>query len=85
MKCSDVPDEAILDVVRACNDQGRWCLTFDLEERLPDLPWKLLIAKCRRLIKRGKMYGCWCGCRGDFYLPGSIWDYKVLSWQTPRS
>lgn len=56
------------------NAEGpRWCLTFDLEERMPDIPPKVILAKCRSLIKRGKMHGCPCGCRGDFYLDGYGW------------
>ena len=92
MKAADIPDEAVLAIVREFNaglapDQviswpnhpewrpftisgGRWCLTFDLEERLPDVPPKVILAKCRSLIKRGKMHGCPCGCRGDFRIPG---------------
>ncbi len=31
-------------------------------------PEKLVLAKMRRLIKRGLVDGCGCGCRGDFEL-----------------
>lgn len=96
MQAKDIPDNAILDIVRMFNE-GRqpttvlqwphrpdwpdqilqphpaWCLTYDLEERMPDVPPKVILAKCRSLIKRGKMHGCYCGCRGDFYLDGYGW------------
>lgn len=103
MQAKDIPDEAILDIVRMFNEgrqpqkviPGRmawagtagefwipdyvlephpmWCLTYDLEERMPDVPPKVILAKCRSLILRGKMHGCYCGCRGDFYLDGYGW------------
>lgn len=33
-------------------------------------PWRLTRAKADKLIKRGLLEGCSCGCRGDFYIPG---------------
>lgn len=30
---------------------------------------KIVLAKARRLIDRGLIEGCACGCRGDFALP----------------
>jgi len=51
----------------------RWCLIWDLEERMPDYPSKVILAKCKSLIRRGKMHGCTCGCRGDFFLDGYGW------------
>lgn len=32
------------------------------------IPQKLIIAKARKLIRRGLLTGCYCGCRGDFEL-----------------
>ena len=32
------------------------------------LPENLVLAKARKLIKRGLLDGCACGCRGDFEL-----------------
>ena len=55
--------------------EKRWCLTFDLEERFPQYPYKVLRAKCARLVKRGLLDGCTCGCRGDFYVIGGPLDY----------
>jgi len=34
----------------------------------PTLPFNLVKAKMRKLIKRGLVNGCACGCRGDFIL-----------------
>lgn len=33
-------------------------------------PWRLTRAKADKLIRRGVLEGCSCGCRGDFYIPG---------------
>jgi hypothetical protein len=54
--------------------EPRWCLTWDLEAAFPDVPPKVLLAKCRALIRQGRLEGCTCGCRGDFNLPGSPWS-----------
>ncbi len=32
----------------------------------PQMPQKVVLAKARRLINRGLIDGCACGCRGDF-------------------
>jgi hypothetical protein len=32
----------------------------------PDFPDKLILAKARKLVRRGVVEGCCCGCRGDF-------------------
>lgn len=41
------------------------CSNYD---DLEVLPYNLVKAKMRRLIKRGLVHGCACGCRGDFTL-----------------
>jgi hypothetical protein len=86
MQAKDIPDETILGIVMAANEGSlgsripglpnypRWCLIYDLEERLPSFPPKVILAKCRSLMKRRLMHGCGCGCRGDFYVCGSQWD-----------
>jgi hypothetical protein len=35
-------------------------------EEVPGVPHKVVLAKAARLIKRGLISGCACGCRGDF-------------------
>lgn len=34
----------------------------------PPIPEKVVLAKARRLVKRGLIDGCCCGCRGDFRI-----------------
>lgn len=34
----------------------------------PDMPWKIVVAKAHRLIQRGLLNGCGCGCRGEFSI-----------------
>jgi hypothetical protein len=71
MQAKDIADDTILNIVRGVNvETGRWCLIWDLEERLPGVPRKVILAKCRSLIKRDKLDGCTCGCRGDFRFEG---------------
>jgi hypothetical protein len=75
MKASDIPDEEVLGFVLSINEQGRWCQSWDLEERFPEYPLKVVKAKCAGLIRRGYMDGCTCGCRGDYVVIGGPRDY----------
>lgn len=37
-------------------------------DEVPGVPWKVVLAKFRRVRDRGLVDGCDCGCRGDFEL-----------------
>lgn len=78
MKAADIPDEAFLGAVHALSLEPQdtifgpsplphWVQVRDLVERL-GVPEKVIRAKARKLIRRGLMTGCWCGCRGDLAL-----------------
>lgn len=73
LKASDIPDEqfydAMLDVFEngGAIGPGAWASVWDLEERWPSIPRKVIVAKASALIHRRKTIdGCGCGCRGDF-------------------
>ena len=80
MKCKDIPDRPILEFLVSLN--GRWANWFWYEGiesnpgntvRLampdgPNLPDKLVMAKMSKLMRRGLVDGCDCGCRGDFEI-----------------
>lgn len=51
--------------------RGHWANLWDLARLFPDAPEKVVLAKLRKLIKRGLITGCTCGCRGDFELSRS--------------
>ena len=42
----------------------RWGIGIELWE----YPERVLLAKLRRLVRRGLLDGCPCGCRGDFTI-----------------
>ncbi|MFC8182421.1 hypothetical protein ACFULT_26415 [Rhodococcus sp. NPDC057297] len=42
--------------------------TFTVVGDVPGVPSKVVLAKARRLIRRGLLDGCECGCRGDFLV-----------------
>lgn len=77
MKCSDIPDEPILEFLRKL---GRTPASLYSPDTIvdgknsichcmpPGTPEKLRLAKMRRLIKKRLVVGCPCGCRGDFLL-----------------
>lgn len=51
--------------------EPHWANRFDIARALGlgSDKEKVLLAKLKRLIKRGLITGCACGCRGDFELP----------------
>lgn len=82
MKASDIPDEVFLAAVDRARSGGyasnRWDVTAVLAGHpelvgLPSgrgpferMPAKVVLAKARKLIRRGLLEGCECGCRGDW-------------------
>lgn len=71
IKAADIPDETLLRVVdHIQREAGMWALVFDIHAVIEDcgIPWKVVNAKLAKLIKRGLLDGCTCGCRGDFEL-----------------
>jgi hypothetical protein len=56
-------DKRVIDTARAAETPGARGPMFADYETFPD---KLVLAKARKLIRRGVIDGCVCGCRGDF-------------------
>ena len=72
-KCKDIPDKPIMEFL--LRHKGQWCNWYFEDERDVRIAMpknlaseKLILAKMRQLIKRGLVYGCTCGCRGDFEI-----------------
>lgn len=68
MKAADIPDEDALFAVAHIQTEHFFAMIWDVEEVLPGWPQKVLQAKLAKLIKRGLLAGCDCGCRGDYEL-----------------
>lgn len=82
MKASDIPDDVFLQAVRVAGDTWaeRWGhpgrrgsatwgdVTGVLRIILGAVPERVVLAKARRLIRRGLLDGCYCGCRGDWVI-----------------
>ncbi len=73
MKCSDIHTEGIL--LFLSRHQGQWStycrnqwMPAVADGMRPDVPWKVMWAKMKRLIHQGLVDGCPCGCRGDFEI-----------------
>lgn len=76
MKAADIPDETFLAAIdEALNRRDpmwrsasvmRHEVQEVLAESYPGIPYKVVLAKARKLILRKKMSGCFCGCRGDW-------------------
>lgn len=76
-KASDIDDVDMLMCIAHYSDRNpaSWVMTWDLFPAFPLMPPKVVLAKCRQLIKRKLIDGCPCGCRGDFELTreGAAW------------
>ncbi len=72
-KTSDIPDRVVLNIFslrpseRHTIGPGHSMPTVSVE-RFGLLPRKLQLSVMARLIRRGLVDGCACGCRGDFVL-----------------
>lgn len=74
MQCKDIPTIPILKFINSHN--GKWCNWYFNDDRnvriaMPNgfnLHDKLVLAKMRKLINKGYVDGCDCGCCGDFVL-----------------
>ncbi|GAA3018915.1 hypothetical protein HEB29_005280 [Streptomyces fulvorobeus] len=83
MQCKDIPDDVFVTAVRdapalsSARWRMRWQVAEELESVMGPIPENLFMAKARRLIARGLIGGCPCGCRGDWhpadecYAPGN--------------
>ena len=75
MQCKDVPDKEILIFLNERKKNGKtWCCWFNgfensIGQAMPiDTSEKIRISKMAKLIKRGLVEGCGCGCRGDYEI-----------------
>jgi hypothetical protein len=68
-KASDISAERMREVVATLvRETGLGAHLWDVAERL-GVPEKVARAKARKMVKRGELRGCACGCRGDFEVP----------------
>lgn len=63
----DIPEVAFLEVVDALQAGGHWAMIHDVGIAL-SAPHKVAAAKFTRVLNRGLVTGCDCGCRGDIEL-----------------
>ena len=84
MKASDITDEEIYQAVDGIMAKtGMWAASrWDIYEKFPTFPEKVVQAKLRTMVKKGRLEGCACGCRGDFCRPEGLM-YAVV--QLPSS
>lgn len=75
MQCKDIPERPILEWLNVNTGEYAWATWGEgysmptVRDCMPEgVPVKLQIAKMNKLINRGLVNGCGCGCRGDFYL-----------------
>jgi len=72
VKAADIPDSIVLQAVDA--KAPHWASISDVAALVPDFPWKVVHAKCAQMIRKGRISGCPCGCRGDLERRAGIRD-----------
>ena len=83
-QCKDIPELPILEFLyqRKLDDKvwSCWYEGFEnsIDQAMPEnTHWKLRVAKMAKLIKRGLISGCGCGCRGDYEITSKGIDYYL--------
>ena len=69
MQAKDIATADVLAVIdRLCAKPlgSGAALLGDIQDAMPDVPPRVVLAKLRGMVKRGLLTGCDCGCRGDF-------------------
>lgn len=81
-QCKDVPDKPILEFLHQRMKDGKiWCCWYDgfensIGQAMPhNTPEKIRKSKMAKLIKRGLVSGCYCGCRGDYEITNKGIDW----------
>ena len=66
----DITDAEILAAITSARAErgSTWATRWDLEERLPQYPPKVILAKCRSMLRRRLIEGCACGCSGQWEI-----------------
>jgi len=59
---------SIWDIAATLEGHPEWCGQSQATDGSVQIPEKVVRAKARRLVKRGLVDGCTCGCRGDFEI-----------------
>ena len=59
---------SIWDVTAVLDGHPEWCGKPEATDGSVAIPEKVVRAKAKRLIRRGLVTGCTCGCRGDFEI-----------------
>jgi len=69
VKAADIPEEAMLAAIRRDSaERGvSTACTWTIAER-EAWPVKIVMAKLRKMERRGVVDGCACGCRGDWTI-----------------
>lgn len=59
---------SIWDIAAVLDGHPEWAGQRQATDGSVQFPEKVIRAKAKRLVKRGLVDGCTCGCRGDFEI-----------------
>jgi hypothetical protein len=60
---------SIWDIAAVLDGHPEWCGGAEATDGVSvQIPEKIVRAKAKRLVRRGLIDGCACGCRGDFLI-----------------
>lgn len=69
MRASDIDRAEVLDFIGSHpGHSGIGVPMHAIADRFPEFPEAVVRAKLNRMVRKGYLNGCTCGCRGDFTL-----------------
>ncbi len=68
VQAKNIPTEQLLGFVNEL-DEGIGVHRVHLAARFPQFPPKVVYAKANRLVRKGRLDGCVCGCGGWYSAP----------------
>lgn len=69
VKAADITDARIFEVIATTKSQYGTSTLYAIRDALPQFPRKVVLAKLRQMVTKGRLDSCACGCRGDFAPP----------------
>ena len=79
MQCKDIDDAALVRFIAdKQRELGAWVCVWDLAPPYSEMPGNLFRAKMGKLISKGYLTGCNCGCRGDYEV--TVKGIVFLDW-----
>ena len=68
IQCKDIADDFITDLIVLLHEVEGHAFSQDIRRCMPNTPPKVVMAKLRKMERRGLISGCACGCSGVWFV-----------------